>query len=225
MENPNNMKEIVLFDVDDTIIKGQSQKLFLDFLFKNNYVSIAYFLRLSLWFIFYKIGLIKNPKSAMQYAFSFTKNRTELDIAGIVEKFFNSTLVYKIYPEAKKIIKEHRDKGRSVLLVSNAVDVLIRKIASYLEADDFISTKLEIIDGVYTGNINGNIMYGEIKKQSVEHYIKSKGFTLDNSWAYGDHMSDIFLLSIVKNPYVINPSKELKGYATNKNWPIIYFKT
>ncbi len=217
------MKEIVLFDVDDTIIKGQSQKLFLDFLFKNKYISISYFLRLSLWFVFYKMGLIKNPKSAMEYAFSFTKNKTESDIAGIVDKFFSSTLVYKIYPEAKKIIKEHRDKGRSVVLVSNAVDVLIKKISSYLEADDFISTKLEIVDGVYTGNINGNIMYGETKKQSVENYIKSKGITLDNSWAYGDHVSDIFLLSIVKNPYAINPSKELRKYANEKGWPIINF--
>lgn len=217
------MNEVVIFDVDDTIIKGQSQKLFLGFLFKNKYISIFYFLRLSLWFVFYKMGLIKNPKSAMQYAFSFTKNKTENEIADIVDKFFNSVLVYKIYPEAIKIIKEHKDSGRSVLLVSNAVDVLIKKISSYLEADDFISTKLEIVDGVYTGNINGNIMYGEIKKKSVEDYIKLKGITLDKSWAYGDHVSDIFLLSIVKNPHAVNPSKELRRYANDKGWPIINF--
>lgn len=217
------MKEIAIFDIDDTIINGQSQKLFLDFLFKNNYISASYFLHLSLWFIFYKVGLIKDPKSAMEYAFSFVKNKTEPDVAGMVDKFFNSVLVYKIYPEAKKIIKDHKDNGRLVLLISNAVDVLVKKISSYLGADDFISTKLEVINGVYTGNINGNIIYGEIKKESVESYIKFKDITLENSWAYSDHMSDVFLLSIVKNPCVVNPSKKLRKYANRKGWPIINF--
>ncbi len=217
------MKELVIFDIDDTIIKGQSQKFFLEFLFKKNYISLFYYLRLTIWFIFYKLGLIKNPKSAMKYAFSFVKGKTEAEISDLVDLFFDSVLQNKIYPEAINIIEKHQKEGRIIVLMSNAVDVLVRKIASHLKIDNFISTKLELVNGVYTGNIIGNIMYGETKKEAILSYVKARNLQLDNSWAYGDHFSDIFLLSLVKNPYAVNPSKDLKRYAKLKEWGIINF--
>jgi len=71
MEN----KELVIFDLDGVIVKGQSQKYFLDFLFKKGKIPLYFYLRVYLWFFLYRIGLVKNPKSVMKYAYSFLKGK------------------------------------------------------------------------------------------------------------------------------------------------------
>jgi len=224
LENLNKMKELVIFDVDNTIVKGQSQELFLNFLYKNGYIPIFYYLRIMVWFIFYKLGLVKNPLSIMKYAFVFVKNKevTEIDI--IAEKFFENVLKKRIYPESIDIIKEHQKNGREVILVSNAADILVEKIAKYLNVSEFLSTKLEIIGRRYTGNITGDIMYGGNKLKALNKYLESDNFYPDSLWSYADHSSDIPLLSQTAHPHAVNPTKKLKENAITKNWPILNFR-
>lgn len=219
------MKEIVIFDVDNTIVQGQSQGLFITFLRKKGYVSMYYYMRLMIWIIFYKLGFAKNPMPAMKYGLSFVKGKKVSEIEKLVDEFFNTVLVKKIYSEARDIIQEHQKIGRSVILVSNAPDILIEKIARYLHIEQYISTKLEQKDGIYTGNIIGDIMYGKQKLHAVNSYIQSKNLSLDNSWAYGDHESDTYVLSGVTHPYAVNPSRKLREIASKNNWPILTFKS
>lgn len=217
------MNELVVFDVDGTILKGQSQKLLLDFAFKEKYISKFCYFKLNLWFIFYKLGLVKNPLPAINYAYSFLKNKSILEVENLIEKFFNLVLKKYIFKEAVEIIEEHLSSGRKVILVSNAVDILIKRIAKHLNVHDSISTKLEIQNDLYTGEIIGEIMYGENKIKAVEEYAKQKGISTENSWSYADHYSDIPLLSKSAHAFVINPSGKFKKVAMLKKWSILNF--
>ena len=219
------MKELIIFDVDDTIINGQSQKLFLSYLYEKGYISTFFYIRLISWFILYKMGLIKDPRPAMEYAFSFARGKSEVQISTITNDFFESVLKNKIYKESIKIIEEHKKNNRRVILVSNAVGVLIEPLSKYLEISDYISTKLEIVDGLYTGRISGDIIYGKLKDEAIQNYVKVNRISLNNSWEYTDHHSDISSLSLVTHPYAVNPTGELKKFAIIKKWPIIYFKS
>ncbi len=217
------MKELIIFDVDNTIVCGQSQAIFIRYLYDKGYVSGLYYVRLISWVLAYKFGIVSNPLSAMKYGLSFIKNRSRKETVEIIDDFFRTVLVHKIYAQAIKIIDDHKENNRDIVLVSNAPDILIERIASHLGVDSFIATKLEIIEGVYTGNIFGEIMYGEEKLLAIKKYIDSTQYSLKNSWAYGDHDSDLFLLSEVAHPFVVNPSKLLKITAIKNNWPILKF--
>jgi HAD superfamily hydrolase (TIGR01490 family) len=219
------MKELVIFDVDGTIIKGQSQKLFLSFMFKEKYIPIFGFIKLNFWFIFYKLGLIKNPLQAMNYAYSFLEGRSTHDVENLVEKFFDSKLKGHIYEDAAHIIRNHLNQNREVILLSNSADILIRRIARYLNVYNFISTKLEIQNDIYTGKISGEIIYGQNKIKAVESYLYSKRLSWQNSWSYADHYSDIPLLSKTSHIFAVNPSSKLKRIATEKRWQVLQFKT
>lgn len=218
------MKEIVIFDVDNTIVEGQSQQLFLNFLFKKKYISFVYYIRIMTWFLFYKLGFVSNPLPVIEYAFFFAKGKKIVDLDLIVNDFFKNILQPKIFPESLEIIKKHQEQGREVILVSNAIDILIKRIAEYLNIQTYLSTKLEIIDGVCTGRIIGGIMYSEQKLDAVKRYAEAKGITLSNSWSYADHSSDIFLLSHTTHPYAVNPTKKLKEFAIINKWPVLNFK-
>ena len=218
------MKEIVIFDIDNTIIQGQSQALFVEYLRKKGYMSLIYFLSLMIWVILYKVGLVKNPRKPMKYGLSFIKGRRNVEAEKIIQDFFNTVLVNKFYPDAVKIIKEHQKAGRIVILVSNAPDILVKKISDYLMIENYLATVLEIADGMYTGNIIGDIMYGEQKMNSINIFIELHNLSLENSWGYADHDSDAFVLKKVTHPYAVNPSSGLRTLASKNNWPILKFQ-
>lgn len=217
------MKELVIFDVDGTIVRGQSQRLFLKYLLSVHKINLSFYLKLMMWFVLYKLGLVKDPKKTMEYAFSFLKGRPVEEITDLAHDFFEKVLKIYIYSDALDLIKEHRSLGREVTLVSNAAEPIVKELALYLNVKQYICTTLEIIDGHYTGKIEDTV-YGEHKTDMIEQFVKVHDWNLNTAWAYGDHLSDQSLLSIVKHPVATNPSSSLSKIAHKKHWPILVFK-
>lgn len=218
------MKELVIFDLDKTLIRGYSQKIFLNYLFKKRVIKLIPYIIISIWFAGYKLGLIKSPKKIMEYAFSFAEGWATQKLDSLVNDFFERELKYLIFKEGVEVIKEHKIKNRELLILSNSIDFLVKRIAIYLGIKNYIGTTLEIIDGKLTGKIAGDIVYGENKVPVVKEYISKNKLTLDNSWAYGDHVSDLPILEIVRYPFAVNPSPELRREVEKRKWPIILFK-
>lgn len=218
------MRELVIFDIDNTLIRGQSQKILLKYLFKRKLISRFYYIKVYLWFVLYKLGFIKSPKKIMEYAFKFLRNRKIEEVNKIADDFFETVLKNFIFTKAVDIINEHKSKNREILLLSNAINIIIKRIAQFLGIKNYTGTNLEIVDNKFTGKIIGNIVYGEEKIKCINDFIKANDLTLNNSWAYGDHISDLHILKKVKYPVVVNPDKFLKKEANKRNWPILFFR-
>jgi len=78
--------------------------------------------------------------------------------------------------------------------------------------------------GRLTGKILGKPVYGGNKISFVEEFIKGQDACLTNVYAYTDHMSDLGLLLMASNPYVVNPGADLLREARVRGWPILRFK-
>jgi len=65
------MKELAIFDLDNTLLKEQSQAALLNYAFKKRLISLFFYIKVMSWFIAYKLGLAKNPKKIMEYSFNF----------------------------------------------------------------------------------------------------------------------------------------------------------
>lgn len=219
----NKIKELVILDLDNVIIKGQSQKYFLDYLFKKGHINSFFYFRIYLWFLLYKLGLVKNPKNIMEYAFSSLKEVNIDKAKKIVSNFFNENLNKFIFKEMVAIIEEHRNKNRELIIVSNAIDIIVKKIAEYLNIKNYIGTKLEIKKNKFTGKILGDIVYGKNKKYLVQNFIIKNNLIIKNSWAYADHISDLDLLLFVDYPFIVNPDNLLCEEAKKRNWDILIF--
>lgn len=215
--------EVVIFDVDNTIVKGQTSGELVKYAREKGLIHHITYVVLIIWLILYKFGAVANPLKPMEYGVSFIKGRRVDDIQKLIDDFFETRLAKKIYPKAADLIKQHELSGRKIILVSNAPDVVVGKIAQYLNISDFISTKLETNNNIYTGKIFGEIMYGKRKKEAVVSYLKQNNLEGSILWSYGDHDSDIDLLAYVQKPFAVNPNGKLKKYAIQNKWPIIYF--
>jgi len=82
------MNELVIFDLDNTLIKKQSQALLLAYVLKKRLISPFFYFIIMTWFIFYKLGLVKNPRKIMEYSFSFLKGKRVISFRKIIDDFF-----------------------------------------------------------------------------------------------------------------------------------------
>src|SRR3989338_818497 len=162
------MKELVIVDIDNTLIKGQSQKVLLRYLYNKKMVGVFYFSRIYLWFVLYKLGLVKNPRIVLEYAIRFLRGKRVLGIQKLIKEFAVHELPPLFFRGMLEIIEGHKRAGRKIVLVSNTIDALVKEIASMIGVDDFIALKLEIKDNVYTGKVSGSLVYGENKYNVIK---------------------------------------------------------
>jgi HAD superfamily hydrolase (TIGR01490 family) len=215
------MKNIVFFDIDGTIIIGQSQEKLIKYLYKRKMVNVFFLLKIYLWFFLYKINIAKDPLCIMEYAFNIVKNKTEKEVNILLDDFFDNILKKSLRKRVVEIINQHNMEGDHVVFFSNAVYPLARVIADKLNVDDVIATSLEITNGKYTGKILGSINYGNNKSVAAKKYVESKNLSLVGSFYYADHISDLPLLNLVSNPVVVCPDNKLKKIAVKNNWKLI----
>jgi HAD superfamily hydrolase (TIGR01490 family) len=218
------MKKIILFDVDNVIVKGQTQKILINFLLKKRRISILFFLNLYIWFILYKIGLIKDTFRIRNKAFKAFKNCEKDDIDNLFKEFFEKEIKQRIVSQSHDLVRDYLNKNYEVILVSASLSEIVNNLKRYLALNYSVSTELEILNGHYTGRVSGDIPYGTNKINMVKKLLNTYGFSLVDSYAYTDHISDMPLLELVTHPGVINPDRKLRKMAKLKNWSIYDFK-
>ncbi|MEZ5096303.1 MAG: HAD-IB family hydrolase [Nocardioides sp.] len=127
-----------------------------------------------------------------------------------------------VYDEAVSLIEEHKAAGRDVIVVSTSGAEVVGPIAEMLGADDYVATRLRIVDGRYTGEIE-YYAYAEEKANAVRALAQRHGYDLGESYGYSDSITDLPMLEAVGHPSVVNPDKELRRAATTRGWPVLLF--
>ena len=218
------MKTVAFFDIDDTLICGQTQKLLISYFYKKRKVSSLFLSRIYLWFFLYKIGIVSKGTSLMEKAYSLAKNVKEEEFKNFVREVFNEDIKPLIYPQAVERIDFHKKNYHEIVLISKSCKFLVDTIKDYLKVSLSIATELEVKNQVLTGKIKGNIIHGKEKLRVVEEIALKKDWNLKESYAYGDHISDLPLLKAVGHPIVINPDKKLEKEARKRGWKIYFWK-
>jgi HAD superfamily hydrolase (TIGR01490 family) len=131
----------------------------------------------------------------------------------------------RVYPQMLKIAYAHQDAGRPVYICTAASQEVADLLAGVLTFDGAIGTRSEIVDGVYTGRLDGPFTYREGKATAIRELAELEGYELAESWAYSDSESDLPMLRAVGHPVVVNPDAELSRIAREEEWDVIRFET
>lgn len=215
-----NKTKLAIFDVDGTLIKGESPSLFLKFLFfKGKLIKLGIF-KLSFLAFLYRIGFIKDATELIENFAKLFKGQNLEDIKKLSIEFFNKILKKKIRRKLMFQIFEFKKQGYFILILSATPEFILKPLADFLGADKLISTKFEVKNGIFTGKIEKKIVYSNVKEEIVKH-IEEYGFNLKQSIFFSDHISDLPLLEEVGFPIVVNPKSKLKKIALKKNWTIL----
>lgn len=118
-----------------------------------------------------------------------------------------------------------RESGIEVVFVSGSFHELLHPVMKDLNVRECVSTVLEVKNGKFTGRIEGKQIIGEGKSDSVKEYANSRNIDLELCYAFGDHISDLEMLSIVGFPAVIEGDPGLERIAAERSWEVIKKKT
>ena len=129
----------------------------------------------------------------------------------------------KVRPEAAALVEMHHDAGRDTWIVSASPQTVVEPLAVALGMTGAVATKGEIIDGIYTGELDGPFVYGDGKTQAIKQLVTERGYDLSLCYAYSDSVSDLPMLELVGHPVAVNPDSELAAVARERGWPRVVF--
>jgi putative phosphoserine phosphatase/1-acylglycerol-3-phosphate O-acyltransferase len=222
LEGPSGPEIGALFDLDQTLVAGFSATAFLRERVTSGRISP------------------KELSDSLAGALSFALGRTGFSgmLAGVVatyrglsesvmkeqaEEVFEKRLAKDIYPESRALVEAHRSKGHTLGIVSSALTYQVEPFARALEIPHVMCTRLEVEDGVFTGEVVKPTCWQEGKLHYARILAEREGFDLAESYFYTDSADDLPLLEGVGKPRALNPGSRLAGIARNRGWPIRRF--
>ena len=213
---------IAFFDMDRTVLTDSSGILYMRYLRSHGEVSRWAMLQ-SFWYAaLYRLGLLNYPAVAAKLA-QTAADQNEAQTLSICQHFFDDMLVNYVATEAIQRIKQHRAQGHVVTLVSASTSYVVAPVAAHLGIEDYLCTRLEVVDGRFTGAIVQPPCYGAHKVWHAQQFAQRHGGDLAQAYFYSDSLSDLPLLEAVGHPVIVNPDPRLKPLASLRGWPIQYF--
>ncbi len=160
--------------------------------------------------------------AARDRVLGFVKGQRQDDLLALNEQVL-PVLLGKIRPEARRLVDIHRYAGRSTYIVSAAPQEIVEPLAVSLGMTGGIGTVGEVVEGVYTGRLEGPFCYGEGKVTAIADLARWDGLDLSQCYAYSDSASDLPMLGAVGHPVAVNPDSKLERHARRHGWPVVIF--
>jgi len=215
-------KRVVFLDLDNTLIAGHSQKLFMRYLLKKGLLSKRLCFRIALQYFSYELGILDNFKQLREVAFSMLKGVSANKMSMLYDNFFKEIIAARLRLSMVNIINLHKARSDILVLITASMHDVAERISDSLGLDYVIATELEIENGLYTGRILKGPIYADEKAKIANKFLQDNHLTLCESFCYTDHISDLPLLFLVDNPTVVSPGPALRGIAIRMAWPVIH---
>lgn len=217
--------QAAFFDLDKTVIARSSTLAFGRPLMKEGMISKTLIMKsLYAQLVYHLVGADEAKMEKMRIALlELTRGWDKQKIESLVRETLTDIIDPVIYDEALELITEHRAAGRRVYIVSSSGEELVRPLAEHLGVPHFIATRAKVgLDGKYTGELDF-YCYGENKAIAMREHAERYGIDLAESYAYSDSVTDAPMLEAVGHPHAVNPDKELRALATEREWPVLEF--
>ena len=146
---------------------------------------------------------------------------TRDELVSLSHEIFDSRLTQRLWPETVAVAHAHLHAGREVWLVTATAQEVADVIAERLDLTGALGTRLDTVDGIFTGQIMDGICHGDRKAVVARGLAEARDIDLTYCWAYSDSHNDIPLLELVGNPVAVNPDAILRRYASARGWPIM----
>jgi HAD superfamily hydrolase (TIGR01490 family) len=218
-------RSAAFFDLDKTVIAKSSALAFGRPFYRDGLISRQDVVKSAYSQLIFRLGGTDEQTMARtrDYLAALCKGWRVEQVRQIVAETLEELINPYVYAEAATLIGEHQAAGRDVVLVSASGEEMVRPIGALLGITDIIATRMGVVDGRYSGEIEFYAA-GEHKADGVREMADARGYDLAECYAYSDSSSDLPLLQTVGHPSAVNPSRNLRKVAIERSWPILEFR-
>ena len=212
---------LAIFDLDNTLLNGDSDHAWGEFLCHRGIVDEAeYRAANDHFFRQYQNGTL-DIHEFLNFALRPLANHTPEQLSQWHDEFMRERIEPMMLPKAQQLLDSHRERGEYLLIITATNRFVTEPIAQRLGVNGLLATDPEQLGDRYTGRVSGTPCFQEGKVTRLEQWLNQTGHTLEGSSFYSDSCNDLPLLERVDNPVAVNPDERLTQIAQQRSWPIL----
>ena len=212
---------LALFDLDNTLIAGDSDHSWGQFLFENGYVDATHYRRNNdKYYRDYVAGTLDND-AYLKFSLAPLAEMPMQQLADMHAVFMDQYIIPMHLPKADELLQKHRAQNDRIVVITSTNRFVVEPICHALGITEILATELVIKNGRYSGDVDGVATFREGKVTRLTAWLKQHRETLEGSYFYTDSINDLALLECVDQPIVVDPDPALLSEAKKRNWQVI----
>ena len=216
--------KLTLFDLDNTLLNGDSDFEWSQFLIRIGVLDRELFEAKNMAFYeHYKAGTL-NINEFLDFQLKPLSRHSRKTLDEWHQRFMREQALGMITQSARDLVESHRATGDVCVIITATNSFVTAPIAREFGIENLIATIPEQKDGEFTGNVADVPCFREGKITRLDNWLAERGWSLDSfadSTFYSDSLNDLPLLCRVKHPVAANPDSTLRAHAEQHGWRII----
>ncbi|MDP2759132.1 MAG: HAD family hydrolase [Sideroxyarcus sp.] len=215
---------LTLFDLDNTLLSGDSDFEWSQFLIEQGVLDRELFEAKNLAFYQqYKAGTL-DIHEFLDFQLKPLSRHARKVLDSWHEEFMRRKVRPMMGDKARALVVRHQQAGDVCVIITATNRFVTAPIAREFGIEHLIATDPEEKDGEFTGRVAGIPSFREGKVTRMESWLSERGWRWENfeqSCFYSDSLNDLPLLAKVKRPVAVDPDPTLLIYAEQHGWDIL----
>jgi HAD superfamily hydrolase (TIGR01490 family) len=217
------MNELLIFDLDNTLLAGDSDRNWGIFLAEQKVVESSYLDESEKFYNNYYDGSLDIDGFLSFCLKPLIENDMEY-LLKLRQQFVEDKIKPIITQLGKEIINHAIENGKTVVIATATNDFVTRPIADLFNVQTLIATEFEIKNQQFTGKVIDVPCFREGKLNKVQKWVDDNNFDLSKASFYSDSFNDLPLLEKVKTPVIVDGDDKLVEIGKNRDWDCVSFR-
>ena len=217
------MNELLIFDLDNTLLAGDSDRNWGIFLAEQKVVESTYLDESEKFYNNYYDGSLDIDGFLSFCLKPLIDNDMEY-LLKLRQQFIEDKIKPIVTQPGKEIINHAIKNGKTVVIATATNDFVTRPIADLFNVQTLIATEFEIKNQQFTGKVIDVPCFREGKLNKVKKWVDDNNFDLSKASFYSDSFNDFPLLEKVKTPVIVDGDDKLVEIGKNRDWDCVSFR-
>jgi len=212
---------LALFDLDNTLLDGDSDYLWGCFLVEHGVVDREFYESQNQRFYDQYVEGSLDIHEFLRFQLKPLATHRAAQLEHWREQYLASKIEPIMLPKARDLLQRHRSRGDELIIITATNRFITEPIARRFGVIHLIATEPEMVAGEYTGNVAGTPCFQDGKVSRLHSWLRQHQQSLAHSWFYSDSHNDLPLLEQVEHPVAVDPDDRLRAHAAQRGWPVI----
>ncbi|OTA15506.1 phosphatase [Xenorhabdus vietnamensis] len=211
-------KQIAVFDLDETLICGDSSQLWTNYLWEKGIITDPRFIEADQKMMKdYSAGKL-NMHDYLTFNLQSLHQAHHEQVDIWLTDFVETKIKPLFYPAAKKQLEIYRQQNIPIIIISATVSFVVKKIAAAFGVQTAMGIDMVMKDGCYTGNIQGTPTFREGKVTRLQQWLAEQNFSPEHIAFYTDSMNDLPMCLFASEVFTVNADQKLQSEAEIRGW-------
>jgi HAD superfamily hydrolase (TIGR01490 family) len=219
---------LALFDLDNTLLQGDSDHKWGEFLVRHQLVDPQVYPQANDWFLQqYESGNL-DIVAYLEFALQVLTRFSHSELDQLHQQFMQESILPMILPKGQQLLDQHRQAGDTLVIITATNDFVTTPIAHHLRVEHLLATCAQRNQHGYTGKVTNIPCFQDGKVRRLQQWLISQqngNLNLAEAYFYSDSHNDLALLQAVGHPVAVDADAILHAYATQCGWPQISLRS